>query len=1173
MEKRSKSRSLSLLISVGLTISAATMACAACGWIVLLSQREMQAPTLFGAATIAVPTGSSPIEDAAAPTPESGGRVAVMTAVSQTIEAPEPLTSDLTPTAPGGANAPGAISSSERPLSMAQSLQGVLVQTDFYSKGMTGFTGLGSNSSDVGDRIWSPNKFSIVAKRANERLENEIIGHYRDFGVEIVAQPDDKNLFYGIEFRGRTDAAANENYLFAAFPAGGHMLQKFVNGKFVEPAPVPVQESPHLIRGSSKNRLGVLAEGSTISLYINGYLVNTLKDDSLAEGTIRLVVGSLNDTPLPAKVEFSRITVMTVQRARIELPKTEDILSPALSGVLFTDDFKSAELSNEKGWAFASDPDRAFANLADGVVWTVKTKGMFVMKRPNIPSMKDFGVEVEAQADEAAGIQYGILLRFGGASPEKLSHYYFGLTADGRYFLGKEVNGKYGIAPVPGTQSPLIKAGSSPNRFGALVRGSSISLFINGTLVRTVIDKSVAEGSIGLFVMSPETGAARVTFNNMTVVTPERAAIEWKDQLADVDPAMIFQDDFGSEAVTQANGWVLAQDETRSLVWSPNNLSLVLTSAGKSLFDTPSIGFGDFGAEIEMRPGSDPGTEYGIAFRCTKDQNSCYLFSVHTDGKYGVLKKVDGQYSDPDLGDLMPSSSLNQGSASNRLGVIADGSMFYLFINGKLVRTVTDDAIAYGYVGVFVQARGEKARLDVSRMTVLTAEEALAKWLPSGILFQDDFSNEQSSRENGWVLGAGSRADYTWSPASLSMTVTERAIVGSNYPIGSYKDFGVQVEAQPADEDSEYGVYFRQSGTGNSRSRYYFGVTTAGKYYLYKMIAGQVISPAPIEDTPTTYLRMGNSKNRLGVLAEGPNISLYINGNLVTTIADSSISNGGVGVYLVSHVDRASISFSRVSVFTVERAKRELASTPVSPEPTATSGAPPIPAPTSIEDQAMAVTPSATPKPAASATPTARAAATQSGILFSDVFDSEHNSIANGWAFDQEDTWSPGKLTMTVSEKNTITWEVVPAGILGDIGVEIEAQPQVSTGVEYGIMFYLGGSTASRSYFLFGVTANGEYYLYKKVDGQWADPDPVGNTPSRYVKTGSASNRLGVLTQGGKISLYINGNLVKTVTDRSLSSGRVALFVDNVDNNQAAVEFSRVTILSPERAKVELGKR
>jgi hypothetical protein len=237
---------------------------------------------------------------------------------------------------------------------------------------------------------------------------------------------------------------------------------------------------------------------------------------------------------------------------------------------------------------------------------------------------------------------------------------------------------------------------------------------------------------------------------------------------------------------------------------------------------------------------------------------------------------------------------------------------------------------------------------------------------------------------------------------------------------------------------------------------------------------------------------------------------------------------------------------------------------PASILPTATPTKPPaIPTLAPMPTPAASVTRAPTPKPAATPTP--------SGVLFNDDFSSQQVSEDNGWSFKAGDNvdrnWSANKLIISIKKKQYLglNW---PDGARDDFGAEVEAQPN-SASAEYGIAFRI--SDDKNSYYVFGITTDGKYYLDKLINDEWADPSPVNKTASQYVKQGKAKNTLAVLAEGSKISLYINGFGVKTITDKSLSEGTVGVFAGSGNSNSAEVAFSRMTILSVDKAKADFG--
>ncbi len=238
-----------------------------------------------------------------------------------------------------------------------------------------------------------------------------------------------------------------------------------------------------------------------------------------------------------------------------------------------------------------------------------------------------------------------------------------------------------------------------------------------------------------------------------------------------------------------------------------------------------------------------------------------------------------------------------------------------------------------------------------------------------------------------------------------------------------------------------------------------------------------------------------------------------------------------------------------------------------------TSGTP-TPAPmTPLAEQLVPATQHPTAEPAspapASPGPEATSAA---GVLFNDDFSDPNTSKDNGWSADAgtnvDYALAPNQHTITVKKKQWlgIDW---PNGSYGDFGVEVEGNAVGTDYTEYGITFRIGGSTDKRSYYIFGITNDGNYYLFKRLDGEWASPDLVKLTASPFVKQGTAKNVLRVLARGSEITLYINGNKVQTITDEALTSGEVGVFAGTGDNDSAEAAFSRFTILDAAQAAAD----
>ncbi len=218
--------------------------------------------------------------------------------------------------------------------------------------------------------------------------------------------------------------------------------------------------------------------------------------------------------------------------------------------------------------------------------------------------------------------------------------------------------------------------------------------------------------------------------------------------------------------------------------------------------------------------------------------------------------------------------------------------------------------------------------------------------LPAGVLFSDDFSSQQASEDMGWNFDSGDNVDYTWSANRQTISIKKKQWLGLNWPDGSFKDFGAETEAQSVGNDyAEYGLVFREGGTQDKRSYYIFGVTTQGKYYVQKKVDGNWADTDPVPATASQYVKQGKTKNTLAVLAQGSKISLYVNGFLVKSITDNSISSGSVGLFAATgDNDSAEVAFSNLTVLTADKAVADWGTNPASgstqPQVTPASGGP-----------------------------------------------------------------------------------------------------------------------------------------------------------------------------------------------------------------------------------------
>jgi len=120
-----------------------------------------------------------------------------------------------------------------------------------------------------------------------------------DFYLELSAYPAVECGYldrYGLILRAPDPS---QGYLFG-FSCDGQYSFRIWNGeKFYYP--VPWEANRNILKGPDQtNRLGIMVEGNLYSLYANGKLLTTLKDDTFANGQIGVFVGAVKTSGFTA---------------------------------------------------------------------------------------------------------------------------------------------------------------------------------------------------------------------------------------------------------------------------------------------------------------------------------------------------------------------------------------------------------------------------------------------------------------------------------------------------------------------------------------------------------------------------------------------------------------------------------------------------------------------------------------------------------------------------------------------------------------------------------------------------------------------------------------------------------------------------------------------------------
>jgi hypothetical protein len=241
---------------------------------------------------------------------------------------------------------------------------------------------------------------------------------------------------------------------------------------------------------------------------------------------------------------------------------------------------------------------------------------------------------------------------------------------------------------------------------------------------------------------------------------------------------------------------------------------------------------------------------------------------------------------------------------------------------------------------------------------------------------------------------------------------------------------------------------------------------------------------------------------------------------------------------------------------------------PAEPQPTATSQ--PAPA----ETTAPTATVMFTPAPAATATLqpvpsfTAPAGDPRSRLGSPTSSDPMDNALAWVWPTGSDEftvaDFSNGSMALTAINE-VDGWRLAnPRGVAyGNLYLEASFRTETCAKSDhYGLIMRVPVIKEADQGYLFGVTCDGLYSL-RRWDGKIGKNGQmdwlVRWTASPAIATGSnQANRLGMMTVGNRLILYVNGTLLTEVQDNTFATGYFGVFVGSDETNRLTVRVEEM---------------
>jgi hypothetical protein len=184
------------------------------------------------------------------------------------------------------------------------------------------------------------------------------------------------------------------------------------------------------------------------------------------------------------------------------------------------------------------------------------------------------------------------------------------------------------------------------------------------------------------------------------------------------------------------------------------------------------------------------------------------------------------------------------------------------------------------------------------------------------------------------------------------------------------------------------------------------------------------------------------------------------------------------------------------------------------------------------------------------------------------VLEDDFGDTSSGWYVGSTDTYETayedGEYSVLVKKSQ---WCVLVNNWNGGAHSNITAEVDVRDISEVsescaGIRFRSTlANDAGDSYYVFFIrNSDGAYGIWKCLRNAWTIL--IDWTTSSYINTGTATNHLKVVCQGGQIEVYANSQKLTTITDLSLVSGYVGVVVETGDQPNAHYHFDNFKLYS-----------
>ncbi|MCC7119011.1 MAG: hypothetical protein IT310_10840 [Anaerolineales bacterium] len=160
---------------------------------------------------------------------------------------------------------------------------------------------------------------------------------------------------------------------------------------------------------------------------------------------------------------------------------------------------------------------------------------------------------------------------------------------------------------------------------------------------------------------------------------------------------------------------------------------------------------------------------------------------------------------------------------------------------------------------------------------------------------KDDFSDSSS----GWGTGTDASSSVEYADGGLKIAIYQAYYITWSTPsLEAQENLHMETTVQNLGSDQEAFFGFICNEQGSTNSFYYVGVSPDGYYAFNKSkVAGE---DETLKKGTSEVISANAQSMRLGLDCQNGSMTLYVNGQVIDSVSDSSYTNGSIGLFAAS---------------------------------------------------------------------------------------------------------------------------------------------------------------------------------------------------------------------------------------------------------------------------------